>query len=884
MGKVWLSRVESRTWWVIFLSAAVLAGCGSAFADQGHGELPRGPVYTNLIGMKLVRIEPGSFRMGFENEPLAEEVLTGQGQQRNGDFDEHPAQDVEITKPFYIGMYEVTNKQYELFDPAHRALRGKKGVSKGDDEAVVYVNWYEAQSFCQWLSDKEGAGAVGYRLATEAEWEYACRAGTMGAYHTGGTLPERFLNRPRGSLAVGRTPPNAWGLYDMHGNVEEWCYDWYGPYQISKQTDPVGPIKGDFRVTRGGSHSTPPYLLRSSNRLGTIPVDKHELIGFRVVLAPMPPTRPLPPAGPQRYQIGVKQDRPADIDRGPDPGKPYFQEPRKFILMPYDDRGPLYKTHNHFISLTDCPNGDLLAIWHTCITEGERELAVAGSRLRYGKERWEAPSLFWDAPDRNDHGHALWFDGEETIYHFAGLASKTRDVALMMRTSKDNGVTWSAPRLIADHGRSRMPIESVFRAQDGSLVLACDSGPASLWISGDEGLSWQISEGHMRGLHTAVVQLGDGRLMAFSRRGDIDGRMPMSVSADMGASWEHSASDFPPVHLGQRPVVLRLEEGAIFFASFCKNMMVTNASGSRHQVTGLYAAVSLDEGKTWPWRRLVSDDGPVRKIETMDGDPALMGPHNCEQVGYLTVCQTPNRVVQLLSSRYHYAFNLKWLTTIPPAASPLPPEAEVRPVPAKAKLSNVYRPRDLLREGSRHWGSSGARAEQVMSLSANGVLNVSTLSVGQFWLRSTSEHGFSGVEGRKGFTAEIRTQLLKTSADTRGVDLELYDGAGARYTISIKDTGVYWYEGYILGSAFLNFAEYTVLADGLNNTDSMHTYRLTVRPDRVVQIYRDGELIGTRRYEYRTPRKAYMQFGAGAGTEALIDYVAYDLGGALGPD
>ena len=152
-----------------------------------------------------------------------------------------------------------------------------------------------------------------YRLPTEAEWEYACRAGTTTAYHTGETLPEPFHKnvgmswfpgRKAGTdivpLHVGKTPANPWGLYDMHGNVEEWCLDWYGPYVDDPQTDPTGRAEGDFRVTRGGSHSTTLEFLRSANRSGTLPDDKSWLIGFRVVQAEMPSTEPLAAIEPHR--------------------------------------------------------------------------------------------------------------------------------------------------------------------------------------------------------------------------------------------------------------------------------------------------------------------------------------------------------------------------------------------------------------------------------------------------------------------------------------------------------------------------------------------------------------------------------------------------------
>jgi formylglycine-generating enzyme required for sulfatase activity len=214
--------------------------------------LPTEQVYTNSIGMNMVRIEPGRFAMGFGEKNLSKEVTTGNEQFPNGDFDEHPTHEVKITKPFFIGAYEVTNKQYELFDPKHKELRGSR--STGDNDAVINVNWYEARAFCQWLSDKE---RLPYRLPTEAEWEYACRAGTTTPYYTGQVLPEEVTEKSRASLTVGQTQPNKWGLYDMHGNAEEWCYDWYGPYEAEPQVDPVGRVTGDFRVTRGGSHSTP---------------------------------------------------------------------------------------------------------------------------------------------------------------------------------------------------------------------------------------------------------------------------------------------------------------------------------------------------------------------------------------------------------------------------------------------------------------------------------------------------------------------------------------------------------------------------------------------------------------------------------------------------
>ncbi|GAH33722.1 unnamed protein product, partial [marine sediment metagenome] len=248
---------------------------------------------------------------------------------RDGDPDEQPVHKVTISKPFYMGVYEVTNTQYERFDPTHRYLRDKLGFSIENDEAVVFVSWNEAKAFCDWLSAREG---LTYRLPTEAEWEYACRAGTTTVFHTGDKLPVSFHKnvttswypdaaRGRGRqdvvvLDIGKTMWNPWGLYDMHGNVEEWCYDWYGPYEAEHQVDPVGRVDGDFKVARGGSHSTKLYYLRSANRMGTIPEERNWLIGFRVVLGEMPQAKPLPKPEPQLHQRGVSQRIPKDIQKG----------------------------------------------------------------------------------------------------------------------------------------------------------------------------------------------------------------------------------------------------------------------------------------------------------------------------------------------------------------------------------------------------------------------------------------------------------------------------------------------------------------------------------------------------------------------------------------
>ncbi len=655
-------------------------GCLRVAANRPSSPAPQKSV--NSIGMEFVRVEPGDFSMG---------------QEQGGDWDERPVHKVTISQAFYMAVTEVTNAQFEQFDPEHRKLRGKLGFSKDDDEAVVFVSWHEAAAFCQWLSKKEGKS---YRLPTEAEWEYTCRAGTKTNYHTGDKLPDVFHKNQKQtwnpepmSLRVAATPANARGLRDMHGNVEEWCYDWYSPYGNSDQTDPVGRGGGDFKVTRGGSHSTDISYLRSANRLGTLPEDKSWLIGFRVVQGELPKTELLPVPAPPLNQRDVRQDTPADLGKGPDPQQPYFKGPIEYVKIPPGSEGPMYSKHNHDPALADCPNGDLLTIWYSCRTEAGRELAIVASRLRYGSDQWESASLFWDAPDRNDHAPALFFDGQKTLYHFNGLSAAATwgNLALVMRISTDSGATWSNAWLIdPEHGLRHQPIASVFQTREGFIILPCDagtggSGGTAIHISRDAGKTWidpgadrptpKFAQGEsgpwIAGIHAGVVQLKDGSLMALGRGNNIDGRMPMSISKDIGENWTYHASEFPPIGGGQRLVLRRLREGPILLVSFAdgKNgLVIRDADGKERRVYGMFAALSFDEGKTWPIKRLITAGGPAREIDGGGNTGKfIMDDNHAEPRGYLAATQTPNGLIQLISSKQHYVFNLAWLKQPMPA-------------------------------------------------------------------------------------------------------------------------------------------------------------------------------------------------------------------------
>ena len=638
-------------------------------------------VVTSAQSIPMVEIPSGSFYMGSSGLGI--------------NFDEAPMHRVHISRPFLMSQTEITNAQYEEFCPEHKALRGKYGFSTDDDEPVVLVSHDEAMAYCRWLSSKEGKT---YRLPTEAEWEYACRAGTLWKFYMDDKLPAVYHRNQEivsdlvpVKLNVATTPANPWGLYDMCGNVEEWCLDWYGPYVEGEQTDPVGYADGMCRVTRGGSHNTPTDYLRCSNRMAMLPGDKSVMIGFRIVQAEYPETQPLkadsllPEVKQNKWQWGKVSSK-----------EPVFFAPEVFVKEPEDKAVPFYP-HNHQPAITWCENGDLLAIWFSTEEEKGREMVVLSSRLKAGSNEWEKARLFYHVPDRNLTGSALYHDKEGTVYHINGVeqAGRWRNLILTLRTSKDNGQTWTQPRIIApEHTMRHQVIAGTFKTREGWLVQPCDATPSAaggtaVHISKDNGETWtdpwdgqpsEYVEGGkgttIAGIHAGVVQLKDGRLMAFGRKNNIkdkDGRdrMPMSVSDDMGKTWTYSASEFPPLEGHQRLVLTRLNEGPLLFVSFTEHpyrtpasergLLFTDAEGNSFKGYGLYAAVSFDEGKTWPVKRLITD-GEYRLLNGGAWTQFFeMDATHAEPRGYLACTQTPDNMIHLISSRLHYRFNLAWL-------------------------------------------------------------------------------------------------------------------------------------------------------------------------------------------------------------------------------
>jgi formylglycine-generating enzyme required for sulfatase activity len=225
------------------------------------------------VTMEMVYIPPGKFMMG---SPATE---VGRNE------DEGPQREVTISRGFYLGRYEVTQAQWEAVMSTKPWIQGA-GTTDNPRYPAGPVSWVTVQSFIRLVN--EGAGAGKYRLPTEAEWEYACRADTdtpwsfgsdsskVGAYawYAGNSLEPRtlyisgvpFTSYEASAHEVGRKSPNLWGLSDMYGNGAEWVQDWYGPYSADSLVDPSGPVSGEYRVLRGGTVSSSPTNMRSATR------------------------------------------------------------------------------------------------------------------------------------------------------------------------------------------------------------------------------------------------------------------------------------------------------------------------------------------------------------------------------------------------------------------------------------------------------------------------------------------------------------------------------------------------------------------------------------------------------------------------------------------
>lgn len=602
---------------------------------------------VNSIGIKLLPIAPGEFLMGSSVKPA--------------NWDEQPVHQVSLTMEFAISETEVTVDQFRQFRPDAVLNPAYAPYAAG-------VSWHDAVAFCEWLSAKEGRK---YRLPTEAEWEYAARAGRADGAKWDADL--------KGS--------NPWGLRNLFSGPVEWCLDWYGEYGLGNERDPIGYATGQNKVVRGGYLDRPEKFKpddyrRPSNRAAVPPTlapnsgrDENpqgygvHRIGFRVVQASAVTTSPKAVV-PAYVTQGVKHTTDASV--GPDQSKPYFRR-RPVLPMPLEGKfdyvkehraglHPSFRHHNHSPGFEVLPNGDVVLVIYSSDWEYEPEVLLIAARLRFGAEQWDMPCPFVDTPGANDHAPLLWAEGN-TLRLFWGNPHLEGAFPFQFITSMDHGATWSTvtyPRIVGPLGKDldrAQPINTMLRDRKGTLYLAVDAdggGPLGsqslLWATDDNGITWRDTLGRTFGRHTTFTLLKDGSIVGYGGKNSAyEGFMPRAISRDGARTFELSKTAFSPLSSGQRPSVLRLASGRLFMTGdFYPSKRLQKPESIKEE--GSYVALSDDDGETWRIKRLPGNFSVQR------GKPS---------VGYSVARQAPNGMIHIVTScnhpGLHYELNEAWI-------------------------------------------------------------------------------------------------------------------------------------------------------------------------------------------------------------------------------
>jgi hypothetical protein len=390
-------------------------------------------------------------------------------------------------------------------------------------------------------------------------------------------------------------------------------------------------------------------------------------IGFRVVQAQMPQTTPTPAVRSYATQ-GVRENA-GLVKISPDMAKPYFRK-RYLLPIPLDNSSieeidavnmhPSFRMHNHSPALEVCPNGDILMIIYTSYNEYEPGVTLIASRLRFGEEQWDMPDRMFGFASANNHAPMLWTD-KENLHFFWGSPIFDGAFPFQWTSSYDSGGTWDEIKFPGFEGKvgghSRQPINSAFRDNTGTIFVASDGiGAASLlWASGDNGKTWYDTQGRSAGRHTTYALLNDGKsiLGMGGKNSDIDGYMPQVLSRDSGKTWQITKSQFPALGGNQRPSLLRLKSGRLFFAGDYQDFHGKKPENIKEN--GSFAALSDDDGKTWTVKTLIGTE--QHKV------PTCMGGHST--LGYSAARQAPNGMIHLITSLnrpcLHFELNEAWI-------------------------------------------------------------------------------------------------------------------------------------------------------------------------------------------------------------------------------
>jgi hypothetical protein len=389
----------------------------------------------------------------------------------------------------------------------------------------------------------------------------------------------------------------------------------------------------------------------------------HHLIGFRVVQA-APATRFQHTEVPYARQ-GVRQEN-SMAKLGPGPAKPYF---RKRYMMPtplensdrkvIDAAGlhPSFREHNHSPAVEVLPNGDVLLVIYTSYHEYEPGVSLIAARLRFGTEEWDMPSPWMDFALVNDHAPLLWVD-QSVLRLFWGNPRLASAFPFQWIECTDNGATLGPvnyPRFTSPIGpHSKQPINTAFHGLDGTMYLASDAIEASsvLWASRDDGQTWYDTGGRSAGRHTTYALLKNGSILGMGgKSSNIEGYMPKVISKDGGKSWEKSKTPFAALSSNQRPSLLRLVSGRLFFAGDFQDREGKQPGTIKER--GSYVAMSGDDGQTWTVKPLLG------------AQPHEDGKLESATLGYSAARQAPNGVIHLITTmnrpNLHFEMNEAWI-------------------------------------------------------------------------------------------------------------------------------------------------------------------------------------------------------------------------------
>jgi len=407
-------------------------------------------------------------------------------------------------------------------------------------------------------------------------------------------------------------------------------------------------------------------LAESESGNNDVPPGRH-WIGFRVVQALLPSTKPS--LSRTSYASEGVRTNPEIVKIGPAGDRPYFRK-RYLLPVPLDNSQneeidamgmhPSFRRHNHSPALEVCPNGDVLLVIYTSYEEYEPGVCLIASRLRFGTDEWDMPDRMFDFAAANDHAPLLWTDGS-VIHFFWGSPELDGGFPFQWTSSKDSGATWDEVRFPQFAGaigpHSRQPINTAFRDKDGTMYVASDGsgGTSVLWASDNNGIIWHDTQGRSAGRHTTYALLSDGRtiLGMGGKNTDIDGYMPKAISRDGGSTWAVSKSPFPAQGGNQRPSVLRLQSGRLFFAGDFQHIRGQKPEGITQD--GSYVALSDDDGETWTVKPLLGAQ-PHENPRNHNGHATI---------GYSVARQAPNGMIHLITTMnqpcLHFEFNEAWI-------------------------------------------------------------------------------------------------------------------------------------------------------------------------------------------------------------------------------